>query len=202
MIYMVLCARISCLKRNLFIPPINLHYFMKLKPTDSDILGPYYRNGAPFRNVFVNAGDEGQLLRVSGKVTDTEGNLIVGVLLDVWHADVNGRYDHETAEYKFRGKLRTAQNGEYSYSTILPGRYDNGTMMTPQGKKTVYRPGHIHYLISAQGHAQLITQMYFENDPWNKFDPFYKQSLEVKLLANATGGLETKFDIVLKPLDK
>jgi protocatechuate 3,4-dioxygenase, beta subunit len=32
------------------------------------------------------------------------------------------------------------------------------------------RPPHIHFKITGQGYAELVTQMYFKNDPLNEFD--------------------------------
>ncbi len=175
----------------------------KLKPTASNILGPYYREGAPFRESLTKWSEGDTALWVSGRVMDTDGNPVSGAVIDVWHADTNGDYDNDSPEYDCRGKLITNEEGEYFYETIIPGRYDNGTRRGPGGMiETVYRPEHIHYIVTANGFSSLTTQMYFEGDPWNDVDPFIEESLITKFEPIVTPienpPMETKFDIVLE----
>ena len=126
-------------------------------PTTDDILGPYYRAGAPFRNNIMIPGEPGVKMTVKGKVQDKNCNPIAGALLDFWQADDAGAYDNTTSNYKHRGKMQTANDGSYSISTLHPGAYLNGNQ---------YRPCHIHFRITAPGCTEIITQLYFQGDPY------------------------------------
>lgn len=127
------------------------------KPTPAEVLGPFFRKGAPDNRVLRAPGDAGFPLKVSGKVMDTGGRLIEGAKVDFWHADHHGLYD--TRGYRYRAKLSPDREGVYAVDTVMPGHYAD-------------RPAqHIHYLISAPGHKTLITQAYFATDPYFDGDP-------------------------------
>jgi protocatechuate 3,4-dioxygenase beta subunit len=127
------------------------------KPTPAEVLGPFFRKGAPDNHVLRAAGDAGFPLKVIGKVTDTSGRLIEGAKVDLWHADHHGLYD--TRGYRYRTKISPDNQGNYTVDTVMPGHYAD-------------RPAqHIHYLISAPGHKTLITQAYFATDPYFEGNP-------------------------------
>lgn len=127
------------------------------KATASEVLGPFYRKGAPNNTALRIAGEPGFPLRVAGKVWNTAGKKVEGVKIDIWHADYKGLYD--VTGYRYRTKLDVQTASEYTIETILPGHYDD-------------RPAqHIHYMISAPGHKTLITQAYFATDPFFDGDP-------------------------------
>ena len=63
------------------------------KPTPAEVMGPFFRKGAPDNRVLRAPGDAGFPLKVSGKVMDTRGLLIEGAKVDFWHADKEGEYD-------------------------------------------------------------------------------------------------------------
>ena len=127
------------------------------KPTAREVLGPFYKKGAPNMKQLRPAGDPGFPLTVAGKVVNTKGQLVEGVKIDIWHSDHHGRYD--LVGFKYRSQLTADEKGLYSVETILPGPYDD-------------RPAqHIHYLIAAPGHKTLVTQAYFATDPFFEGDP-------------------------------
>jgi len=127
------------------------------KPTANDVLGPFYRKGAPNNTTLRIQGEPGFPLRVIGKVTNNKGQKVQGVKIDLWHSDHAGLYDVQG--YRYRTKLDVQSASEYAIETILPGHYDD-------------RPAqHIHYLITAPGHKTLITQAYFATDPFFDGDP-------------------------------
>jgi protocatechuate 3,4-dioxygenase beta subunit len=167
-----------------------------LKPTSAEVLGPFFRKGAPNRPVLRAAGAPGFPLQVVGRVVNTKGQLVEGATVDLWHADHAGRYD--TKGYEYRAKLTPDAKGEYSVATIMPGHY-------------VDRPAqHIHYLIAAPGHKSLITQAYFATDPFFEGDPAKNWNkrgiaankelvLPVKLFEGPENPrAEVRFDIVLE----
>lgn len=156
--------------------------------TEDNILGPFYRAGAPFRTELATAAD-GELLQVYGTVSGRAGSCLAlpGALLDIWQADSSGAYDNTSPNFLFRGRLNTDSTGAYAFQTVLPGRYLNGNM---------YRPRHIHLRVSAPGHVLLTTQLYFEGDPFLSSDPFVRPSLVVPL-EQRDQMLHARFDIVL-----
>lgn len=123
-------------------------------PTTTDILGPFFSEGAPISTSIVPESYEGERLFLSGRLTSTDCETgLADAVLDFWQADENGAYDN--VGYKFRGKIITDNEGYYSLETILPGKYLNGSQ---------YRPSHIHLKVQAEGFDELITQIYFEGD--------------------------------------
>jgi hypothetical protein len=101
--------------------------------TDENILGPYYKAGAPFR-ADIRDGQVGDLLYLSGVVRAADcATPLAGALVDVWQANADGAYDG--VGYTLRGRLHTDDRGRYELVTLVPGRYLNGD---------TYRPAHIH----------------------------------------------------------
>ncbi len=163
-------------------------------PTKTEVLGPFFRKGAPDNKMLRASGDPGIPLKVTGRVMNTKGQLVEGAKVDLWHADHNGLYD--TRGYRYRAKLSPNEKGEYSVETVMPGHYSD-------------RPAqHIHYLIAAPGHKTLITQAYFATDPffegdpgknWNKRGIAANKELILPVKLFETGPrTEITFDIILE----
>jgi len=157
--------------------------------TEDNILGPFYKAGAPFDG---NLADDlpGELMLIEGTVfgCDCETPL-VGAVVDIWQADDDGGYDN--AGFTLRGRIETDGDGRYSLLTIKPGWYLNGNQ---------FRPAHIHYKVSHDKGVALTTQLYFEGDPYIPDDPFVKDSLVIPLSNGQVQGrsaLVGTFDIVL-----
>jgi protocatechuate 3,4-dioxygenase beta subunit len=106
-------------------------------PTRPDMLGPFYKPGAPERAV------TGQGLVVAGVVRSAKGcGALPGATLEWWSADGRGQYQDE-----LRATQRADAEGRYTYQTLSPGRYPG-------------RPPHLHVKVSAPGHRALVTQVY------------------------------------------
>lgn len=164
--------------------------------TPKEVLGPFYRKGAPDNKTLRAPGAPGFALGVNGRVMNTRGETLEGARVELWHADHVGRYD--TQGYAYRANLTAGAKGVYTVETILPGHYAD-------------RPAqHIHYLITAPGHKPLITQAYFATDPffegdlakqWNKRGIVGNRDLilPVKLFEGPQSPrAEITFDIVLE----
>ena len=127
------------------------------RPTPTEVLGPFYKKGAPDLSVLRRPGEPGLPLRVTGSVTNTRGEQVPGAHVALWHTDHFGRYD--VMGYRFRAEIIVGEDSNYGVETIIPGHYPS-------------RPAqHIHYLVTAPGHKPLITQAYFATDPWFEGDP-------------------------------
>lgn len=126
--------------------------------TPRDSLGPFYKAGAPAQAELCASGSGGsQILVVSGRVLGAPDCApLAGALVEVWQADSRGEYTQVGAKQDdagclLRAGLRTGADGRYAFRTVLPGEYPG-------------RPRHIHYRVSAKGHATLVTQLYFARE--------------------------------------
>ena len=157
--------------------------------TEDNILGPFYKSGAPFENDLA-AGLDGELMLIQGTVFGCDCvTPLVGAVVDIWQADSDGAYDN--SGFVLRGKIETDADGRYAFYTVKPGWYLNGDQ---------FRPAHIHYKVSHPDGVALTTQLYFEGDPYIPIDPFVKDSLVIPLApgdVNGNQGLIGTFDVVL-----
>jgi catechol 1,2-dioxygenase len=165
------------------------------RPTEANVEGPYYRQGAPFRSNLADPGMTGAPLMVRGQVLSIDCRTpLPDAVLDVWQADADGHYDNDgtfgpsDTPVRLRGRVRTDGKGEFGLRTIVPGRYLNGKQ---------YRPAHVHVRVSAAGHRPLTTQLYFPDDPYNASDPFIRPSL-IMVVAGPVHAREGRFDFVLQ----
>ena len=135
--------------------------------TTDDILGPYYFEDAPFRSVIAHANEPGQRLFISGNIKQNDcENSISGSLIEIWQANDEGCYgivedcdtgNPENDYFNLRGKFFSDVNGDYTLESILPGYYGS-------------RPRHIHIKITTPDEEVLVSQLYFENDPYCEND--------------------------------
>jgi protocatechuate 3,4-dioxygenase, beta subunit len=153
--------------------------------TPEQILGPFY----PLKSLGQNADltrapgrpgrAEGLVLNVMGRVLNLKGAPVRNATIEIWQANSHGRYrhpsDHNPAplDPNFEGSaiLTTDHDGRYRFKTIKPAAY-------PAGPDRM-RPAHIHFQVSGQ-QDRLVTQMYFEGDPYNATDRFLQTALEQK----------------------
>jgi catechol 1,2-dioxygenase len=130
--------------------------------TTADILGPFYKPDAPFREDIVPSGTAEAPLMIQGKVFGDCDTELKGAVVEIWNADAEGKYDDSNA-FRFRGRHKTDEDGIYRFRTIIPGRYLNGG---------TYRPSHFHFRITAPGYGELVSQIYFKDDPFIAKDPW------------------------------
>lgn len=171
-------------------------------PTASNILGPYYRRGAPLRRRLATEQEPGIPLRVSGRVLDPVCRPVARASVELWQTDAEGRYDNDTAEFRFRGRTLTDRDGRYQFDTIAPGRYPIGSYGSSPDGQPQYRPRHLHVKLTKRGFVPLVTQLYFRGEPENDHDPFIVESLIVDPVRSDASGRERwaiAFDFVLEP---
>jgi catechol 1,2-dioxygenase len=148
--------------------------------TASDVEGPLYRDEPPWREAPVRIYEDyegmgdGEVLFVSGTVTSTDGTPLPGAVIDIWQTGPNGGYDiwdERQPDYNFRGRFPAGEGGAYEFQTMLPQPY---TVPTdgPVGRyleavgQHPWRPAHIHFKVTADGHRPLVTQVFFPGDPY------------------------------------
>lgn len=163
--------------------------------TTNDILGPFYRPDAPIRNDLTNEGLVGTRIKLKGKVYKSDCvTPLENAMVEIWHCNTDGEYDNDSKDYNQRARLLTNSKGEYSFLTIIPGKYLNGNL---------YRPAHIHYRVTEKSSKELISQVYFKGDPHIEKDPWAsKEKAELRILEiipeDVKGNLTLNFDIFLK----
>ena len=95
--------------------------------TTPDILGPFYKANAPFRNNVRVENEKGLPLVVRGTVFGKGCTTpVAGALVEIWHSDSNGNYDNDSAKFLYRASLKTDAGGKYELKTIIPEAYDIG----------------------------------------------------------------------------
>ena len=169
--------------------------------TTTDILGPFYRPGAPMRTNIIPPGSRVDILHLHGTIFQKDGKTpLANALIEVWQCDHNEHYDNTSDEYKFRGATKTGRDGKYTFKTMVPVPYKDGDG---------WRPAHIHLRISSANHQDLITQIYFKGDPHIAEDAAaaspqsINRILEIK--KNSSNENAVKFDVVMSksfPLDE
>ena len=110
----------------------------------------------------------GEIVRLQGRVSDTDGQPISGALVEIWQCDVNGRYLHRGDSggprdpgFQGFGQSLTDADGSYWFRTIKPVPY---TGRTP----------HIHAKVWVDGYDRLTTQFYLRDHPHNARDWLYR----------------------------
>lgn len=175
--------------------------------TESEILGPFYRFGAPFRTKLAGSDEPGDRLVITGTVFSSDCRTpLPGTLIELWQANNAGLYDTskpgnftEASTFNLRGMLYTNEKGQYEIETIVPGRYPVPPNLPGLEKYAgLTRPAHIHFRVMESLHIPVTTQLYFKGDPFIANDPWavHKPSLAIAL--QQEGELRRGvFDIVL-----
>lgn len=144
--------------------------------TSSSVLGPFHVSNPPPLEI---GGDmkrdfEGEVLLVEGTVRDTDGNPIPGAVIDIWQTAPNGLYSSQDPDqdiHSFHGLMTTDDQGRYAFTTIRPVEYTVpsdgpvGDILRAAGRHP-WRPSHLHYIVSADGFRNLVTEVFPDDDPY------------------------------------
>ena len=147
---------------------------VRIGATESSLLGPFYREGAPSRPMGfdISRGDtDGDPAYIHGKVVDAEGNPLEGVTLDLWQTTPNMFYEaqvgqpDEYEDYAYRGKFKTGADGRYWFISRKPVDYvvptdgPVGMILNGTGRHP-WRPAHLHYLVYKDGYQTIQTELF------------------------------------------
>jgi hydroxyquinol 1,2-dioxygenase len=156
---------------------------------ESTVMGPFYWEGAPElpRGSNLAEGVKGEPTFYSGRVLSVDGRPLENALLDIWSGDGEGNYDMQMPEekgMKARGRIRTDSEGRYWFWSIKPTYYPVPTdgpvgRMLRKMERHPYRPGHIHMIVSAPGHAPVTTHLFVAGSQYLDSDAVFgmKESL-------------------------
>ncbi len=182
-------------------------YAQECRPTDADILGPFYRFGAPFQSQLAGPDEPGDRLMLTGTVLSADCRTPVpGALIEVWQANSAGLYDTmkpgsftEASAFHLRGMLYTNEKGQYEIETIMPGRYPIPPGLPGLEKYAgLTRPAHIHFRVMESLHVPVTTQLYFKDDPFIAGDPWAGRRETSTISLKQDGKLQRGvYDIVL-----
>ena len=173
---------------------------MSLQATTSQTVGPYLHIGLTWliTENLVGPGVTGERVSIEGRVLDGEGKPVDDALVETWQANAHGKYAHpadrqaKPVEQGFRGFGRSATDaeGRFRFRTIKPGRVPGpgGKLQAPHIAVNVFMRGQL---------KQLVTRIYFPDDPANAADPVLalvpaerRATLIARKLAGGTGALE------------
>ncbi|MEU5339722.1 MULTISPECIES: intradiol ring-cleavage dioxygenase [unclassified Streptomyces] len=139
--------------------------------TESTVLGPFHMTESPVRELGadIDLVGSGEPCVVSGRVLSQDGTPLPGAVLDVWQADADGFYDVQQPDLQpsgnGRGLFTADAAGRFWFRTCVPSPYPIptdgpvGDLLRATGRHP-YRPAHIHFIASAEGHAPVTTHIF------------------------------------------
>ena len=157
----------------------------KLVPTAEMTLGPFFprefAQGANDLTRFNGRTAEGEVIEITGRVTQLDGKPLDNLVLEIWQADAEGRYDNP--DFLGWGRAATDASGIYFFKTIKPGGAGG-------------RAPSINFLLLYSGlMRQLHTVMFFEPSD----DPLLKSVKGgERLVAKKEAPNRYRFDIRLR----
>jgi len=187
-----------------------LNYQASAGATQSTVLGPFHREGAPEfalgANVAKNVSD-GEPCLVSGTVRDTAGRPLAGAKLDIWEGGADGLYDAQKGDaMNLRGVFRADAGGRFHFRCVRPTFYPVpndgpvGKMLVATGRHPM-RPPHLHFWITAPGHKPLVTHLFRKGGRYLDSDAVFgvKPELIVEFRRGKDGISRVSYDFVLIP---
>ena len=124
------------------------HACDRREPTRATSLGPHdFSAGVPDSTLWRD-GDEGEPLFLRARILDACGQPVAGARIRIVHANWHGAHEPD----RWRANLTSDDHGTFHLVTVFPG-YTGGL------------PRHMHFIIDHPDHRQLITRLFFKNDP-------------------------------------
>lgn len=145
--------------------------------SEGTILGPFYLPDSPLLDAPYELprrpDEKGDRLLITGRVLSAGDRPLEGAVLDVWQADAQGLYSgfSDIPAGILRGKVLTDADGRFDLRTIVPSPYTvphdgpTGRLLAACGRHP-WRPAHIHMIVSAGEHEELITQLYMDSSDY------------------------------------
>ena len=128
--------------------PWSSHACDEREPTPETSRGPHDFSALPSEDRLWRKSDAGEPLFLHARVLDTCGNPVAGARVRILHANHYG--DHEPD--RWRAELTSNAFGEFKVTTVYPGYAGSFAR-------------HIHFIIEHPEHRQLVTRLFFNNDP-------------------------------------
>ena len=162
-------------------------------PTTTDILGPFYRPGAPLRTNLRLPDTKGAPIVLKGIVFKEDRKTPVNdALVEIWHCDEHEVYDNASDDYNYRGGQKTKADGKYEFKSILPVPYK----ANPTNEAS-WRPAHIHMRVSVPNQQDLVTQLYFKGGKYVDTDKFASAPQAVDRILDVTTDTSTGESLIV-----
>lgn len=200
---------------------VQMNHRFEQGATPATVLGPFHIDGSPELGFGGDMSDDvdGTPLYITGNVRSLDGSPVPGAVLDVWQADAEGAYEAQldVDEARLRAKYHAREDGAYCVRTITPKGYSipmDGPVgaLIEQTEISHFRPAHVHFLVTADGHEPLITHLFEEGAEYLDSDVVFgtKQELVVRFEQREPGPapdgttcevpwVEARYDFVLQP---
>lgn len=166
--------------------------------TPSQTVGPFFHHGLVFAagGAMVPA-DAANRIVIEGTVIDGAGAPVPDVVLELWQADAEGKHPQKASDagaFDGFGRVPTNASGHFTVDTLKPG------LVLGPGN----RPQAPHIVVAIFGRGlltQLITRLYFDDEPGNAQDPILEMvppGRRQTLIARRVADARYRFDIVLQ----
>ena len=134
--------------------------------TPSQTIGPFHRIMVPWEGgAVLVAPDDPDAIRIQGRILDGAGEPVDDSVVELWQANVHGRYAHAedtrevplVADFEGFGRAITDRDGRFTIVTVKPGP-------VPGPGESLQAP-HITLSVFARGLLKhLATRLYFADE--------------------------------------
>jgi protocatechuate 3,4-dioxygenase alpha subunit len=177
---------------------------MKLTPSGSQTVGPFFRIGLEHLcSTDPTSIDNAGTVTVRGSVLDGDGVPVPDAILEIWHANAEGAYAEELAASGRSAcftRAATGDDGRFEFTIPRPGAAPSaaGFKQAPNLAVLVFARGLMRHL---------MTRMYFPGEAGNGSDSLLQMVAEDRrgtLIARETAGdaHTHQWDIVLQGADE
>ena len=124
----------------------------------------------------------GEVIEITGRVAQADGRPLDNVVLEIWQADAQGRFDNP--DFFGWGRAATDEKGIFVFRTIKPGACEG-------------RAPHVNFLILYSGLMRGLHTAMFLGDSRDPVLEAVPSSLRERLIAKREGAVY-RFDIRLR----
>lgn len=176
--------------------------------TDSTVLGPFHMTESPARSLGEDISPQsvGESCVVLGRVVDAGGHPVPHATVDAWQANAEGFYDVQQPGIQpggnGRGIFSADGAGEFWFRTVVPSAYPIPTdgpvgALLDATVRHPYRPAHIHFIVSAPGHRELVTHIFVAGSDYIDSDAVFavKRSLIVDFAVSEDAALAATYGV-------
>jgi protocatechuate 3,4-dioxygenase alpha subunit len=177
---------------------------MKLTPSGSQTVGPFFRIGLEHLCATETKPDENpEMITVYGKVLDGDGIPVPDAVLEIWHANAHGTFSGEPGESGRPAcftRVATDEDGTYRFAIPTPA--------AAVCELELRQAPHVAVLVFARGLMRhLFTRMYLPEEATNASDTLLQMvpvDRRRTLIARANGHDARMFewDVVLQGTDE
>jgi protocatechuate 3,4-dioxygenase alpha subunit len=171
---------------------------MSLHATTSQTVGPYLHIGMTWLIIedLAPAGVAGERVAIEGSIVDGDGKPVDDAAVEIWQANPQGKYDDKG--FRGFGRSATDAQGRFRFKTVKPGRVPGagGKLQAPHIAVNIFMRGQL---------KQLVTRIYFPDDPANAEDPvlaLVPAARRATLIARKAAAGALQWNVILQGRDE